>query len=292
MHAIWNAAIKVKLDRFASISLMTVGMGVAALPALPLVAVPGGVVWLWIAASVALHTGYRLFLVKAYEAGDLAQTYPLARGTAPLLTTLGGILLIREIPTPLAIAGITLLSAGTLLMSMRGGDGLTVERRAVRFALVTSLFVAGYTLTDGVGARAAEAATSYAAWLFLADAIATMALMLFLRGRAIVATVLPEWRTGLVTGLLAAGAYWIAMWAMTRAPIASVAALRETSILFAMAISVAALGESVTRWRIAAAILIVVRHHCAEAWLTGSRRSIRSGQPAGFCQSGIFAAIR
>ena len=128
---------------------------------------------------MALHTGYRLFLVKAYEAGDLAQTYPLARGTAPLLTTLGGILLIREIPTPLAIAGITLLSAGTLLMSMRGGDGLTVERRAVRFALVTSLFVAGYTLTDGVGARAAEAATSYAAWLFLADAIATMALMLF-----------------------------------------------------------------------------------------------------------------
>ena len=206
---------------------------------------------------MALHTGYRLFLIKAYEAGDLAQTYPLARGTAPLLTTLGGILLIREIPTPLAIAGITLLSAGTLLMSMRGGDGLTVERRAVRFALVTSLFVAGYTLTDGVGARAAETATSYAAWLFLADAIATMALMLFLRGRAIVATVLPEWRTGLVTGLLAAGAYWIAMWAMTRAPIASVAALRETSILFAMAISVAALGESVTRWRIAAAILIV-----------------------------------
>ena len=112
MHAAWNATIKVRLDRFASISLMTVGMGVVALPALPLVALPGAIGWLLIAASVALHIGYRLFLVKAYAAGDLAQTYPLARGAAPLLTTLGGIVLIREIPDGLAILGILLLSAG------------------------------------------------------------------------------------------------------------------------------------------------------------------------------------
>jgi drug/metabolite transporter (DMT)-like permease len=257
MHAAWNATIKVRLDRFASISLMTVGMGIVALPALPLVALPGGVGWLLIAASVALHIGYRLFLVKAYETGDLAQTYPLARGAAPLLTTLGGIALIREIPAGLAILGILLLSAGTLLMSMRGGNGLTVERRAIGFAFITSLFVAGYTLTDGMGARSTDGAASYAAWLFAADAMVTGALMLFIRGSGIVSTMLPEWRTGLVTGALAAGAYWIAVWAMTQAPIASVAALRETSILFAMAISVFSLGEAVTRWRIAAALLIV-----------------------------------
>ena len=117
---------------------------------------PGAIGWLLIAASVALHIGYRLFLVKAYETGDLAQTYPLARGAAPLLTTLGGIVLIREIPAGLAILGILLLSAGTLLMSMRGGNGLTVERRAIGFAFITSLFVAGYTLTDGMGARSAD----------------------------------------------------------------------------------------------------------------------------------------
>jgi drug/metabolite transporter (DMT)-like permease len=257
MHASWNATIKVRLDRLGSISLMTVGMGIVALPALPLVAVPGVAGWLLIAASVVLHTGYRLFLVKAYAAGDLAQTYPLARGAAPLLTTLGGVVLIREIPAGLAISGILLLSAGTLLMSVRGGNGLTVERRAIGFAFITSLFVAGYTLTDGMGARSADGAASYAAWLFVADAIVTAGVMVFMRGGGIVATMLPEWRTGLITGALAAGAYWIAVWAMTQAPIASVAALRETSILFAMAISVFSLGEAVTRWRIVAALLIV-----------------------------------
>ena len=166
-------------------------------------------------------------------------------------------MLIREIPDRLAILGILLLSAGTLLMSMRGGNGLTVERRAIGFAFITSLFVAAYTLTDGMGARSSDGAASYAAWLFVADAIVTGAVMLFIRGRGIVSTMLPEWRIGLITGALAAGAYWIAVWAMTQAPIASVAALRETSILFAMAISVFSLGEAVTRWRVVAALLIV-----------------------------------
>ena len=125
------------------------------------------------------------------------------------------------------------------------------------FALITSIFVAGYTLTDGIGARTALTATSYAAWLFLTDATTTLFLCLFVRGRAMIGTMFAEWSTALLTGALAAGAYWIAMWAMTKAPIASVAALRETSILFAMAISVLALRERATSWRIMAGCLIV-----------------------------------
>lgn len=258
MHAVWNALIKVRLDRFASIQLMTLGMGVAAVPALPLVETPHGMVWLWILASTALHTGYRMFLIKAYETGDLSLAYPLARGAAPLLTTLGAILLVNEIPGPLAMAGILLLCAGTVLMSFRGGADIGgVDRRAVGFALVTSLFVAGYTLTDGSGARAAATASSYAAWLFVVDGLWTLALSLCLRGRPIVSAMVLEWKTGVVTGALAAGAYWIAMWAMTKAPIASVAALRETSILFAMSISFFALRERLTAWRIVAALFIV-----------------------------------
>lgn len=258
MHAVWNALIKVRLDRFASIQLMTIGMGVAALPLAGFVEVPEGKVWLWIAASVALHTGYRLFLVKAYANGDLAQTYPLARGTAPLLTTLGAAVFLLEVPRPLAVAGIAFLSAGTLLMSFRGGSPTNaMGRRGVAFALITSLFVTGYTLTDGSGARVAATASSYAVWLFVVDAAWTLILVLFLRGRAIVPTMLGEWKAGLLTGTLAATAYWIAMWAMTMAPIASVAALRESSILFAMAISVVALREPVTGWRIVSAVAIV-----------------------------------
>ena len=258
MHAVWNALIKVRLDRFASIQLMTIGMGVAALPLVAFVDVPQGRMWLWIAASVALHTGYRLFLVKAYESGDLAQTYPLARGTAPLLTTLGAAMFLFEVPRPLAIVGILLLSTGTLFMSLRGGSPTgAVGGRAVAYALITSLFVTGYTLTDGSGARLATTASSYAVWLFAVDAAWTLVLVLFLRGRAIVPIMLGEWKAGLVTGALAAAAYWIAMWAMTQAPIASVAALRESSILFALAISVVALREPVTGWRIVSAVAIV-----------------------------------
>lgn len=258
MHAVWNALIKVRLDRFASIQLMTLGMGIAALPTLPFVEIPHGMVWFWILASTALHTGYRLFLIKAYETGDLSLAYPLARGAAPLLTTLGGILLVNEVPGPLALVGILLLCGGTVVMSFRGGAGISgVDRRAVGFALVTSLFVAGYTLTDGSGARAASTASSYAAWLFVVDGLWTLVLSLWLRGRPIVSSMLAEWKTGVVTGALAAGAYWIAMWAMTKAPIASVAALRETSILFAMSISFFALRERLTAWRIAAALFIV-----------------------------------
>jgi drug/metabolite transporter (DMT)-like permease len=162
------------------------------------------------------------------------------------------------LPTPLAILGILLLSAGTLLMSFRGGAGLgKLDRRAVRFALTTSIFVAAYTLTDGTGARLAATASSYAAWLFLCDGLVSIAIGFVYRGRGLLSVMKTEWHVGVLTGLLSAASYWIAMWAMTKAPIASVAALRETSILFAMLISVLALHEKMTGWRIAAALCIV-----------------------------------
>jgi drug/metabolite transporter (DMT)-like permease len=258
MHAAWNALIKMRGDRFASISLTSLGMSLAALPVIPFVVFPAAAVWPFIAASLAIHIGYRLFLVMAYEAGDLAQTYPLARGAAPLMTTIGAILLLAELPTPLAVLGIVLLSAGTLLMSFRGGVGLgRLDRRAVGFALTTSIFVAGYTLTDGSGARLASTASSYAAWLFLCDGLVSMAIGFYYRGRRLLPIMKTEWHIGVLTGLLSAASYWIAMWAMTKAPIASVAALRETSILFAMLISVFALREKMTGWRVAAALCIV-----------------------------------
>ena len=257
MHASWNALIKMRVDRFASISLTSLGMSVAALPALPFVDFPDAAVWPWIVASLMIHVGYRLFLVMAYDAGDLAQTYPLARGAAPLMTTVGAIFLVGEIPAGLAIIGILLLSLGTVLMSLRGGQLGKLNRRAVGFALTTSVFITGYTLVDGNGARLASSASSYAAWLFLCDGLCSMTIGFWFRGRALLPILRQEWKLGLLTGILSAGSYWIAMWAMTKAPIASVAALRETSILFAMLISVVALGEKATAWRGAAALLIV-----------------------------------
>lgn len=258
MHASWNALVKAQGDRFASITLTSLGMTLAALPFLPFVAVPEAHVWPWIAASVIIHIGYRSFLIRAYEHGDLSQAYPLARGTAPLITALGGIFVLSEVPSSLSMAGILLLSLGTLLMSLRGGSMATLNRSAVGYALMTSLCIAGYTLTDGSGVRAASTAASYATWLFVCDGLCAVAIGFFYRGHGLLAASAREWASGIVAGCLSAAAYAIAMWAMTRAPVASVASLRETSILFAMLISVLALGEKMTRWRAAAALSIIL----------------------------------
>lgn len=257
MHAGWNAVIKIRLDRFASISLMTLATAVVSLPVLPFVAFPSAETWSWIGASLVFHTGYKYFLTRAYDSGDLAQAYPLARGSAPLLTTIGAIVLFREMPEAVAVGGIVLLSAGTFLMSLRGGSIDGLRSRAVFYALVTSLFITGYTLTDGMGARSADTALSYAAWLYIGDGIWSSIFCILLRGPGIVRVVLPEWKSALGAGFLSAAAYAIAMWAMTKAPIAVVAALRETSILFAMMLSVLMIGETLTRWRVASALLIV-----------------------------------
>ncbi len=257
MHATWNALIKVRLDRFISIQLMTVGMGVASLPLVPFV---GGPQWPsagWaLASAVLFHSGYKFFLTKAYETGDMAQAYPLARGTAPLLVMLAGMALLGETPTTLVLGGILLLSAGTFLMSLRGSVG-DFAGRAVGFALVTSLFIAGYTLTDGVGGRAAPSPLNYAVWLYIFDAAASVILTIVLRGTGSLRLMAAEWKIGLVAGVLSAAAYAIAIWAATKAPVAMVAALRETSILFAMVLSVWMLGERLTAWRVAAALCIV-----------------------------------
>ena len=258
MHATWNALIKTRSDRFASISLATLGASIVVLPILPFVDFPSIEVWIWIAASVIIHAGYRLFLVKTYDVGDFAQSYPLARGIAPLITTVGAIIFIGEVPEGLTVLGIVVLSFGALLMSLRGSSDLSkFNRRAVGFALLTSMLIAGYTLTDGYGVRLANTASSYAAWLFFCDGLCSIAIGFLYRGRGLLNVLASEWKTNLLTGGLLAGSYWIIMWAMTKAPIASIAALRETSILFAMIISVLVLGERVTPWRVLATVFIV-----------------------------------
>ena len=258
MHATWNALIKTRSDRFASISLTTLGASIVVLPILPFVDFPSIEVWIWIAASVIIHAGYRLFLVKTYDVGDFAQSYPLARGIAPLITTVGAIIFIGEVPEGLTVLGIVVLSFGALLMSLRGSSDLSkFNRRAVGFALLTSMLIAGYTLTDGYGVRLANTASSYAAWLFFCDGLCSIAIGFLYRGRGLLTVLASEWKTNLLTGGLLAGSYWIIMWAMSKAPIASIAALRETSILFAMLISVLVLGERVTPWRVLATVFIV-----------------------------------
>ena len=257
-HAGWNALVKLDLDRFLSITLISLAAGTVAAAALPFVAVPQASAWPWLAVSALLHTGYKIFLVQAYRAGDLGQVYPIARGAAPLLVSLA-MLAIGEVLTAPATAGIALLVGGVWLMSVRGGRDLAkLEGRAVAFALATSVFIASYTVTDGLGARINGDAHGYAVWLFVLDGLLMLALLLATRGRCGLGAMRPFLASGLAGGAMSLGAYWIVIWAATVAPIAMVAALRESSVLFAGAISVLILREPPTRWRLLSALVIVV----------------------------------
>ena len=259
MHAVWNAMIKQRLDRFLSISLMSFSMAGLSIVCLPFFPVPQGMTWVWIILSAVLHTGYKIFLIRTYDAGDLAQVYPLARGAAPLLTAIFGFVLLGEALSPAMALGIVVLCLGIGLMSARGGALLEkLERSAIGYALITSCFIAAYTLTDGIGGRGAVSASSYAVWMFAIDGLWMATFCMMVRGPAAFIAVLPQWKSGLVTGALSLGAYWLVIWAMTKAPIAAVAALRETSILFAVLISVLVLKERLTVWRIGASVLIVI----------------------------------
>jgi len=257
LHAGWNAVVKVGLDRFSSVTLISVAAGAVSLAALPFVDVPRAEAWPWLIVSIVFHTGYNLFLIQAYRTGDLGQVYPIARGAAPLLVCIA-MFALGETLSPFATAGVALLTAGVLLMSMRGGRDLArIEAGPVGYALVTSVFIACYTLTDGLGARANGSPHGYAVWLFLLNGITMFTVLLAVRrGQGIVA-LKAFWLKGLAGGAMSIGAYWIVIWAMTAAPIALVAALRESSVLFAAAISVVILREPLSPWRIVSALVIV-----------------------------------
>jgi drug/metabolite transporter (DMT)-like permease len=257
-HASWNALIKIRLDPFLAIVLISALAGIVAVPLLFFVPVPPLAAWPWLIASVITHVGYYIGLSSAYRLGDMGQIYPIARGTAPLMTAAGGALLLGENFSLLGWAGIIGLTSGVFLLSLRGSDDLAhLNRRAVGFALFTAVTICCYSLVDGIGARTAGNAHAYALWLFVIDGAFITGIAIAWRGTGSIPEMARYWKSGLIGGVLSLIAYWIAIWAMTVAPIAMVAALRETSVLFGAAIAVVFLKERLRVTRIFAAVLIV-----------------------------------
>ncbi|HET6971688.1 MAG TPA: hypothetical protein VFH92_11225, partial [Phenylobacterium sp.] len=220
--------MRVGLDRFSSILLLSMTQSGLALALLPFAPLPAPAAWPWVAGASLLHTGYKLFLIRAYQHGDLSQVYPLARGSAPPVVALGGLVLFGERLSPTGWLAVGLIAAGVALMALRGGSiGLgRMSGRAFGYALGTAVFVAAYTLADGKGARLAGSATTFAMWMFVGDGLGMLAYAVATRGLRAPLAVLAEWRTGAPAGMLSLGSYWIALWAFTRAPVALVAALR------------------------------------------------------------------
>lgn len=243
VHAIWNALVKIDGDRLALIKMMSVTQLFLSLALIPFVAVPAVDSWPYLAASPILTTGYILFLSRAYQSGDLSHVYPLARGIAPLIVAGVSMGLLGE---QLGLAGqiaVLLVATGiTSLVLTRGVAGLR-DPRPTLFALGTGCFIAGYTLIDGMGARAAASAHGYMIWVSLFSSCLIVASVHWLqRGNR---RPLDERsrRAGIAAGLLSYGSSWLVIWAMTLAPLALVSALRETGVVFAVIIGVVFLKE-------------------------------------------------
>jgi drug/metabolite transporter (DMT)-like permease len=258
-HAGWNALIKIGSDPLSITTLIAIGSAVFSLAFLPVVGMPAAAAWPWLIASTLIHLLYFSALIESYRTGDLGQVYPIARGSAPLLTAAASAVFVGEQLSVTGWSGIVVLAAGILLLSARGGRVLaTIDRRAVGFALATALTICAYSVVDGVGARVSHNPQSYVLWLFVGNALLLTPYALWRNGRTLLPVMRRYWLRGLAGGALSAIAYGIVLWAMTLAPIAVVATLRETSVLFGAAIAVIWLKEPLSAARIAAALLIVV----------------------------------
>jgi drug/metabolite transporter (DMT)-like permease len=258
-HAGWNALLKLNMEPIVATTLVAMASGLVALPFVSVVDLPHASAWPYLVGSVVVHIGYYLALAEAYRHGDLGQVYPIARGTAPLLTAVVAMLLLGEILGLYGWGGIVALASGILLLAVRGGRAdRRFDARSVGFALLTSLTITSYTLFDGIGARLAGSAAAYTAWLFLLSGAAMSLYGLIRVGpRQLAGYSRANWAIALGGAALSTAAYAIAIWAMTVVPIALVAALRETSVLFATLISTLLLREPWLAARIAATLMVL-----------------------------------
>src|SRR5215211_2825039 len=202
-HAGWNAAAKKALDPLAATVLISVGGALVSLPLVPFVGAPAAAAWPWVAASVAIHLFYFAALIESYRAGDMGQVYPIARGSAPLMTAVVTTALVGERLGLAGWGGIILLVAGVMLLSLRGGRDLTrLDRKAVGFALFTAVTICAYSVVDGVGARHAGSANAYSLALFVGIGPVMVIYALAWRGREVIPALRRHWRLGLAGGTL------------------------------------------------------------------------------------------
>jgi drug/metabolite transporter (DMT)-like permease len=256
IHASWNALVKTGASKQSAMLILGVsqalfGMGIAVWKGIPAEAA-----WLWLLGSGLIHMCYQLLLGYAYEHGDLSRVYPIARGTAPMIVLVASGLFLSDRLTTTEVAGVIVLGLGILLM-VRGVFTSGEERRMLPYALGAAMATAGYSITDGMGARAGGDAVQYVGWLMMISAVFYVPAAVALKGTVLFRAPPRAWFTGFLAGGLSIGGYAIAVWAMTVAPIALVSALRETSILFAVLIGWLAFGEAMTRGKALAAGIIV-----------------------------------
>jgi phosphonate utilization associated putative membrane protein len=247
LHASWNAMIKSGDDKGTDTALVTIAGSLLALPLLAWAGLPHRAAWPYLLASLVIHVGYYIALVEAYRHGELGLTYPIMRGFAPLLVALASSAFIGEVPSPASWLGILGITTGVAMVGLAHPGEALHHRRALVFAFANAGLIATYTLVDGAGVRTDGEALRYVLLLFVLDGFAYPLLVWLRRSRAerieLLAYAGRRWPVSALGGGASIGSYAIALWAMTRAPVASVAALRETSVLFAALLGTVLLKE-------------------------------------------------
>ena len=258
LHAAWNALVKVNADRLVMIAIMMMSQVFAAALIVPFVAFPTPESWPYIAASTVLNTAYCVFLINAYRYGDLSHVYPISRGSAPLIVAAVSVFIVGETLSRQAGLSVVVIALGIMSLTLtRGGEGFR-EPRAMLYAVGTGVFIAGYTVVDGLGARLADSAHSYTFWVHLVNGIPIALVALYLRRGHVFVSVQKSWKVGVLGGMISLLAYWVVIWAMTQAPMAMVSAVRETSMVFAVLFGVFVLKERLDLARLASTAITLI----------------------------------
>jgi drug/metabolite transporter (DMT)-like permease len=259
LHAAWNAVLRSGTDRLWSVTIMSIAMGLVAIPFAAVLTLPASPSWPYLILSSCLQLGYSVFLVYAYRHGELGQVYPIVRGSVPLLVTLGGFLFASQRPSALALLGIVLVALGIMSLAL-GRHRASVK--SVALALITGLFIAAYLTADGIGVRLAGDPRAYATWIFLIYGVSMPVTFIALRGSLTLDVRSAETQKALAGGVISLIAYVAVVSALALGPIGPISALRETSVVFAVVIGRVFLGEQLTLGRLAACAVVAIGAAC------------------------------
>jgi drug/metabolite transporter (DMT)-like permease len=257
LHASWNALTKAGGDPLISVTIITATGGVCALPLMIWLPPPGPEAWKWLVVSACIHYVYQLALVRMYQLGDLSQVYPIARGLAPLGVACLAAIGAGEYLEPLQLIGLGLASVAIVSLGTGRVSGQST-RRAVGMAILTAILIGSYTYTDARGVRSVASVESFIGWSFFLGSVPMVLTTLVVRRADGLAAFRRLGAQAIGGGLMATIGYAIALWALSRAPMASVASLRESSVLFAAILGTRLLGESFGRRRVVSALLLAV----------------------------------
>ena len=257
-HATWNAFVKTGDDHLISITGIAAASALIALFVYPFSDAPAPASWPYIGLSVGLHVGYMIALSQAYRYSDFSSAYPIARGTAPVLVFAWSLLVLKESLSAQELLAVSGIIIGIMVFSTRRLGRVVNDRKALFYALLTAFFIASYTLVDGIGVRLAASVNGYMVWMTGLEIFPLLLYTYYRRGPRVFSAIAHNALPMMMRGVLAVGGYWIVIWAMTQAPIALVAALRETSIIIAALIGAYYFKEPSGIRRIIAAVIVCI----------------------------------